>query len=200
MFQCQAILVGKILCFFTKIEICRLPDRGSCFTACSLAAFCLQLPATAWGFGSYTYHALGYDIPNPSWGKLLWTLELAPSLQRESRLTHPQHRLNWTIDLRTGTYKSQFPTPTGNPADPALTSHGVRQSHELAAHIAGPDFHPKPFRVYSSPFYRCLQTIQPSVEELKRKHKQAGSTGSSASESQIDRDAVFDVRIENGLG
>ena len=101
-------------------------------------------------------------------------------------LTYHQHRLNWTIDVRTGTYKSQFPTPTGNPADPALTSHGVHQSHELAVYIAGPDFYPKPFRVYSSPFYRCLQTIQPSVEALKKKHGLAA--------------ADLDVRIENGLG
>ncbi|OGE52550.1 hypothetical protein PENARI_c010G06705 [Penicillium arizonense] len=114
-------------------------------------------------------------------------------------LTRHGHRLNWTIDFRTGTYKAQFPTPTGNPADPALTSHGVRQSHELAEHIAASQFHPKPFRVYSSPFYRCLQTIQPSVEELKRisaesRHGQQNAPG------LIDRHADLDVRIENGLG
>lgn len=111
-----------------------------------------------------------------------------------------QHRLNWTIDLRTGTYKSQFPTPTGNPADPTLTSYGVRQSHELADHIASSKFHPKPFRVYSSPFYRCLQTIQPSVEELKHKHQRIASTRSHAGKGQIDHASNFDVRLENGLG
>lgn len=115
-------------------------------------------------------------------------------------LTLLQHRLNWTIDLRTGTYKSQFPTPTGNPADPTLTSYGVRQSHELAYHIASPEFHPKPFRIYSSPFYRCLQTIQPSVEELKRNHQQTKSTRSYAGKGQIEPEADFDVRLENGLG
>ncbi|KAJ5167331.1 uncharacterized protein N7482_006112 [Penicillium canariense] len=116
-------------------------------------------------------------------------------------LTRHGHRLNWTIDVRTGTYKSQFPTPTGNPADPALTSHGVRQSHELAVHIAGPDFHPKPFRVYSSPFYRCLQTIQPSVEELRKKHHESKYTSNNGSlHGQIDPAADLDVRIENGLG
>ncbi|KAJ9371491.1 hypothetical protein DTO282E5_3894 [Paecilomyces variotii] len=51
-------------------------------------------------------------------------------------LTRHGHRLNWTIDLKTGTYHAQFPTPTGNPADPTLTSHGVQQSRELAAHLA----------------------------------------------------------------
>ncbi|KAJ5388500.1 phosphoglycerate mutase family protein [Penicillium cosmopolitanum] len=118
-------------------------------------------------------------------------------------LTRHGHRLNWTIDHRTGVYKAQFPTPTGNPADPALTSHGVRQSEELAAHIIAPDFHPKPFRIYSSPFYRCLQTIQPSVEELKQKHKGIKSQdGKSAIQSrgQIEPSADMDVRLENGLG
>ncbi|CAI7669453.1 unnamed protein product [Penicillium viridicatum] len=115
-------------------------------------------------------------------------------------LTRHGHRLSWTIDFRTGTYRSQFPTPTGNPADPALTSHGVNQSHELAEHIAGPQFHPKPFRVYSSPFYRCLQTIQPSVEELKRISAESGKSQQDGQPGSIDRHAEFDVRIENGLG
>ncbi|KAF7716112.1 Uncharacterized protein PECH_006525 [Penicillium ucsense] len=116
-------------------------------------------------------------------------------------LTRHGHRLSWTIDFRTGTYKSQFPTPTGNPADPALTSHGVRQSHELAAHVTSPEFHPKPFRVYSSPFYRCLQTIQPSVEALKTKQNEFKSMEKSVGDhAQLDPAADFDVRIENGLG
>ncbi|KAI2791081.1 hypothetical protein POX_c03936 [Penicillium oxalicum] len=111
----------------------------------------------------------------------------------------------WTIDFRTGTYRSQFPTPTGNPADPALTSHGVRQSHELAVHIASPEFHPKPFRVYSSPFYRCLQTIQPSVEALKKKQQQQqqesdGEDKPLGGHGQLDPAADLDVRIESGLG
>ncbi|KAJ5901661.1 hypothetical protein N7495_002189 [Penicillium taxi] len=116
-------------------------------------------------------------------------------------LTRHGHRLSWTIDLRTGIYKSQFPTPTGNPADPVLTSHGVQQSHELAEHIAGPDFHPKPFRIYSSPFFRCLQTIQPTVEELKRKQQVPTPLESQNNTyGSIDKDATLDVRIENGLG
>ncbi|KAJ5131349.1 uncharacterized protein N7515_007388 [Penicillium bovifimosum] len=113
-------------------------------------------------------------------------------------LTRHGHRLSWTIDFRTGTYRAQFPTPTGNPADPALTSHGVRQSHELAAHIANPQFHPKPFRIYSSPFYRCIQTIQPTVEELKKIHSDADSQQGRI--GSIDRHAELDIRLENGLG
>ncbi|PYH45717.1 phosphoglycerate mutase family protein [Aspergillus saccharolyticus JOP 1030-1] len=124
-------------------------------------------------------------------------------------LTRHGHRLNWTIDYRTGTYHAQFPTPTGNPADPTLTSHGVRQSHELAAHLASDSFRPKPFRIYCSPFYRCLQTIQPSVEALKELQQRTypedrssatTATAAAASESDIEPLADLDVRIENGLG
>ncbi|KAJ5211068.1 hypothetical protein N7491_010885 [Penicillium cf. griseofulvum] len=115
-------------------------------------------------------------------------------------LTRHGHRLSWTIDFRTGTYRAQFPTPTGNPADPALTSHGVHQSHELAEHLSAPQFHPKPFRVYSSPFYRCLQTIQPSVEELKRISAESVKGQKDGQSGSIDRHAELDVRIENGLG
>ena len=135
-----------------------------------------------------------------SQGRSCYLIDIHAAAPENPQLTSPQHRLNWTIDLRTGTYKSQFPTPTGNPADPALTSHGVRQSYELAAHIASPEFHPKPFRVYSSPFYRCLQTIQPSVEELKRKQKASNDTSESTGRGEIDPAADFDVRLENGLG
>lgn len=95
--------------------------------------------------------------------------------------------MNWTIDYSTGTYHSTFPTATGNPADPTLTAHGVRQSHELAAHITSDKFAPKPWVTYSSPFYRCLQTIQPSVEGLNKLLEAEGKEHKG-------------VRIENGLG
>lgn len=104
--------------------------------------------------------------------------------------------MNWTIDYKTGTYRSNFPTPTGNPADPILTAHGVRQSEELAAHLTSPDFEPKPWRIYCSPFYRCLQTIKPAVEALKKQeHERRKDT-----HSDLGADLDFDVRIENGLG
>ncbi|KAK2762199.1 hypothetical protein FQN54_001208 [Arachnomyces sp. PD_36] len=100
-------------------------------------------------------------------------------------VTRHANRLGWTIDLSTGTYRATFPTPTGIPNDPTLTAYGLRQSQELAAHLASEEFEPKPCRVYSSPFYRCLETIRPSVEALKEK-----ATGAE--------DLV--VRTENGLG
>ncbi|KAJ0425445.1 histidine phosphatase superfamily [Aspergillus carlsbadensis] len=95
------------------------------------------------------------------------------------------NRNNWTIDLENNTYIAEFPTPTGNPADPTLNASGVKQSHELAEYISGDEFEPKPSFVYSSPFYRCVQTIQPVVEALNR----SGAEGRDLS-----------VRVESGLG
>ncbi|KAL5338498.1 histidine phosphatase superfamily [Aspergillus crustosus] len=109
-------------------------------------------------------------------------------------LTRHGHRLNWTIDHKTGTYKSQFPTPSGNPSDPTLTSHGVRQAHELATHILSDNVTPKPFRVYSSPFWRCLQTIEPTVRAL------GATKANNRTTSGVEDDAEFEIRIENGLG
>ncbi|KAJ0425783.1 histidine phosphatase superfamily [Aspergillus carlsbadensis] len=113
-------------------------------------------------------------------------------------LTRHGHRLNWAIDYKTGKYTSQFPTPTGNPSDPTLTSHGVIQAHELAAHIVGDKVHPKPWRVYSSPFWRCLQTIQPTAETLSAAAKEQGNE--DGKRLGIEGGAEFGIRVENGLG
>ncbi|KAM5501165.1 hypothetical protein McanMca71_005279 [Microsporum canis] len=104
-------------------------------------------------------------------------------------LTRHGLRLNWSIDLSTGTYHAHYPTPTGIPVDPTLTGPGVKQSHELASHVSSAEFKPKPCRIYSSPFYRCLQTIQPTVEALKelQEHEK---------KAHVD----LTVRVENGLG
>ncbi|KOS17196.1 Transcription factor tau 55 kDa subunit [Escovopsis weberi] len=68
-------------------------------------------------------------------------------------------RTSWSVDHLTGTYSSSIPSPTGIPVDPALTAHGVEQAGELALHLARLD--PPVGVVYSSPYYRCLQTIAP---------------------------------------
>ena len=65
--------------------------------------------------------------------------------------------------------------------------------------MAAPEIHPKPFRVYSSPFYRCLATIQPSVEHLMRIAAEQGHE-ESMGKGRIEKDAVLNVRLENGLG
>lgn len=56
------------------------------------------------------------------------------------------------------------PSPTGIDADPALSSHGVAQSRELAKHLQA--IQPPIDRIYSSPFYRCVQTINHTAEAL----------------------------------
>lgn len=135
-----------------------------------------------------------HHIPPP-------TTSPSPLHHNEVLRIYLQHRLNWTIDYKTGTYHAQFPTPTGNPADPTLTSHGVLQSHELAAHFTSDNVSPKPFRIYSSPFYRCLQTIQPTVEALKQQQQQVSTTPSTNNEPPaIDTHADLTVRTEPGLG
>lgn len=55
-----------------------------------------------------------------------------------------------------------FPSPTGLPHDPPLADIGARQARELAAFLGD-----KPIeRIYSSPFYRCLQTTNEVAEKL----------------------------------
>lgn len=79
------------------------------------------------------------------------------------------HRLAWTLNPITGQYSSNHPFPTRLPADPPLASHGVRQAQETARHfgvalaeLARQDR----LRIYSSLFYRCLETLRPTVETL----------------------------------
>ncbi|KAB5570652.1 histidine phosphatase superfamily [Coniochaeta sp. 2T2.1] len=76
-------------------------------------------------------------------------------------VTRHGFRSNWAVDPSTGEYTASLTSPTGIAADPALTAHGVDQARQLAAHLQVVD--PPIERVYSSPYYRCLQTIEPFV-------------------------------------
>lgn len=60
------------------------------------------------------------------------------------------------------------PPPTGIPADPVLAEHGLDQAAELAAHLkALADSGSRPVQqIYSSPYYRCLQTATPTSKAL----------------------------------
>ncbi|KAI9737708.1 MAG: hypothetical protein M1818_005712 [Claussenomyces sp. TS43310] len=78
----------------------------------------------------------------------------------------PKHN----VDLETGIYSSTVPSPTGNASDPALAGYGVDQCRELAAHLV--TLSPAIERFYSSPFYRCVQTIEATTSRLQR----AGAT------------------------
>ncbi|KAI1213261.1 phosphoglycerate mutase-like protein [Annulohypoxylon truncatum] len=80
-------------------------------------------------------------------------------------VTRHGFRSQWSVDPSTGNYSSFIRSPTGLPTDPALTSHGVDQANQLAAHLL--EVNPPIEQVYSSPYYRCLQTIQPFARKLK---------------------------------
>lgn len=80
------------------------------------------------------------------------------------------HRVAWTLDPTTGKYTANHPYPTKLPADPPLVSHGVDQADETGAYLAGQlgklAKHDR-LRVYSSLFYRCFQTLKPTVDRLR---------------------------------
>lgn len=77
-----------------------------------------------------------------------------------------QFRSNWVVDPNSGEYQAHLRSPTGIASDPALTSHGVDQAKQLAAHLV--NVQPPVERIFSSPYYRCLQTVQPFVERLEQ--------------------------------
>ncbi|PQE13142.1 phosphoglycerate mutase protein [Rutstroemia sp. NJR-2017a BBW] len=98
-------------------------------------------------------------------------------------LTRHGFRSNWVVDPATGTYSSNIPTPTGIPSDPALAGYGEAQARELGEHLSKVD--PPIERIYSSPFYRCIQTISPLLPHLSDKTSDPPN---------------LKIRGENGLG
>jgi transcription factor C subunit 7 len=100
-----------------------------------------------------------------------------------------QFRSSWVVDGSTGTYTATIPSPTNIPSDPALSSHGVLQSHELARKLAS--LEPPIERLYSSPFYRCLQTLAPTLELLQEQDSRLPGEGGQ------DR---LKIRADPGLG
>lgn len=93
--------------------------------------------------------------------------------------------MNWVVDPNTGEYKSTTlsSTPTGIPSDPALASYGEQQASQLADRLLTLD--PPIDVIYSSPFYRCLQTLKPAAERF-------------FAENGRLKDGK--IRVENGLG
>lgn len=93
--------------------------------------------------------------------------------------------MNWVVDHKTGEYKSTTlsSTPTGIPSDPALASYGEQQAAQLADTLVKLD--PPIDVIYSSPFYRCLQTLKPAADQL------------FAPEGRLSGQKI---RVENGLG
>ncbi|KAL8824988.1 MAG: hypothetical protein Q9191_004686 [Dirinaria sp. TL-2023a] len=73
-------------------------------------------------------------------------------------------RGTWSLNPATGVYTSNIDSPTGIAGDPPLVAYGVQQSQQLADALTS--ISPPIAQIYSSPFYRCLQTIQPTAEKL----------------------------------
>ncbi|KAK4123745.1 phosphoglycerate mutase-like protein [Parathielavia appendiculata] len=99
-------------------------------------------------------------------------------------VTRHGFRSNWLVDPSSGNYTTFIKSPTGGAADPALTAHGVDQSNELAVRLLAA--HPPIERVYSSLYYRCLQTVEPFVRK--------------AQEAVVRDRPVLRIRGETGLG
>lgn len=97
------------------------------------------------------------------------------------------------MDPVTGNYSLSIRSPTGISNDPPLTSHGLDQSRELAAHLM--QIQPPVDQVYSSPYYRCMQTIQPFVDM-----RNSDPQGAIVTDSHAGRDMPpFTIRAEGGI-
>jgi transcription factor C subunit 7 len=73
------------------------------------------------------------------------------------------------VNEKTGIYTANILSPTGIASDPALTSYGVEQAKQLATHLV--KIKPPIQRFYSSPYYRCIQTLNPTLELLASQSK-----------------------------
>ncbi|KAG8695583.1 hypothetical protein FRC08_007687 [Ceratobasidium sp. 394] len=67
-------------------------------------------------------------------------------------------RLSWITN--------NWTSPTGLAKDPPLASYGIEQAVLLAKHLASLPEEKRPTLLFSSPYYRCLQTTQPIAEIL----------------------------------
>ena len=107
------------------------------------------------------------------------------------------HRLAWTLDPTTGEYSSSHPYPTRLPADPPLAAYGVRQAQEtgefLEKEVIDAARHDR-LRLYSSLYYRCFETLRPTVERLRKALENEASTGSGSQRRELL------VRGERGVG
>ncbi|KAI1374567.1 phosphoglycerate mutase-like protein [Hypoxylon crocopeplum] len=104
-------------------------------------------------------------------------------------VTRHGFRSSWSVDPSTGNYTASIRSPTGLPTDPALTSHGFKQANELATHLLQAD--PPIDQVYSSPYYRCMQTIQPFVHNLRRIQTQTSRN--------VSEESPVKIRVDSGL-
>ncbi|TCD71489.1 hypothetical protein EIP91_008869 [Steccherinum ochraceum] len=68
------------------------------------------------------------------------------------------YRLNWDT--------TSWKAVTGLPRDPPLAAFGETQAKELAAYFVSLPENERPTAIFSSPYYRCLQTSKPVSNAL----------------------------------
>ncbi|KAH7883632.1 phosphoglycerate mutase-like protein [Phlebopus sp. FC_14] len=68
------------------------------------------------------------------------------------------YRLNW-VD-------TNWKSATGLPRDPPLAAYGEAQAQELASYFRSLPEEKRPTAIFSSPYYRCLQTSLPTARAL----------------------------------
>lgn len=105
------------------------------------------------------------------------------------------YRSNWVVDPQTGTYSTTIKSPTGIASDPALASYGVQQAEQLGKHLE--TVKPPVDLVYSSPFYRCLQTLSPFTNALAEREAKLALEALETSRSTARK---VRVNVEPGLG
>ncbi|RPD62985.1 phosphoglycerate mutase-like protein [Lentinus tigrinus ALCF2SS1-7] len=69
------------------------------------------------------------------------------------------YRQNWVTD--------DWKSVTGLPRDPTLADFGVLQAKELASYFLSLPEEQRPTAIFSSPYYRCLETAKPSAEAME---------------------------------
>ncbi|KIM85269.1 hypothetical protein PILCRDRAFT_817269 [Piloderma croceum F 1598] len=61
---------------------------------------------------------------------------------------------------------STWPTTTGTPRDPPLAAFGEDQAQEVADYFKSLPVEERPTAIFSSPYYRCIQTSKPIAHAL----------------------------------
>lgn len=102
------------------------------------------------------------------------------------------------VDHTNGNYSSTLRSPTGIAADPALTAHGVDQAKELGQRLVAAD--PPIERVYSSLYYRCLQTVEPFVRSASSSAPSSVRKDAEKGTRHCQQQQQLHVRGETGLG
>ncbi|KAI9848804.1 MAG: hypothetical protein M1838_000357 [Thelocarpon superellum] len=127
-------------------------------------------------------------LPSRQFGYIVLTTSAGIMDHEEARRKHVagKFRSNWVVDPQTGTYSSNVRSPTNIASDPPLAGYGEEQARALALHLRTLD-DPPIERIYSSPYYRCLQTIAPTVRLLQQSQPPNPTT-------------LVKIRAETGLG